>query len=72
MKLVFSYKFLFYLFLVVILVYISLKYFNVTEGNRTKQLIKKNKPEGNRSRSSLYQINASRTTLYDSSGNKYI
>ena len=34
MKLGFSYKFLFYLLLIVILAYISLKYFNVIEGNR--------------------------------------
>jgi hypothetical protein len=34
MKLGFSYKFLFYLLLIVILAYISLEYFNVIEGNK--------------------------------------
>ena len=33
MKLGFSYKFLFYLLLIVVLAYIALKYFNVIEGN---------------------------------------
>jgi hypothetical protein len=36
MKLGFSYKFLFFLLLIVILAYISLEYFNVIEGNRGK------------------------------------
>ena len=35
MKLGISYKFLFYLLLIVVLAYISLKYFNVIEGNRS-------------------------------------
>ena len=35
MKLGFSYKFLFYLLLIVVLAYIALKYFNVIEGNRS-------------------------------------
>ena len=34
MKLGFSYKFLFYLLLIVVLAYIALKYFNIIEGNR--------------------------------------
>jgi len=34
MKLGFSYKFLFYLLLIVVLAYIALKYFNVIEGNK--------------------------------------
>jgi hypothetical protein len=34
MKLGFSYKFLFYLLLIVVLAYIALNYFNVIEGNR--------------------------------------
>jgi hypothetical protein len=33
MKLGFSYKFLFYLLLIIVLAYIALKYFNVIEGN---------------------------------------
>ena len=37
MKLGFSYKFLFYLLLIVIIVYISLKYFNVIEGFNKKR-----------------------------------
>ena len=36
MKFGFSYEFLFYLLLIVILAYISLEYFNVIEGNRGK------------------------------------
>ena len=34
MKLGFSYKFLFYFLLIVVLAYIALKYFNVIEGNK--------------------------------------
>ena len=41
MKLGFSYKFLFYLLLIVIIAYIALKYNNLIEGNKTEQEIKK-------------------------------
>ena len=37
MKLGFSYKFLFYLLLIVIIAYIALKYNNLIEGNKTQQ-----------------------------------
>jgi hypothetical protein len=48
MKLGFSYKFLFYLLLIVILAYISLEYFNVIEGNRPTPKRSKNVATGTR------------------------
>lgn len=41
MKLGFSYKFIFYLLLIVIIAYISLEYFNVIEGINLKSRTKK-------------------------------